>query len=604
VSSIPASEPAPPPRLLRAALFGLLAGAAAGALEMALRLAGHDEPSVVRRSTELVGYAMSWYAPLGALAFFVLAVLLRLAGWRARPVRVPAGRGRWRGARGAATLCALALAGSWLYAVLRDRSGEIEPPAKARPAPEEAPNVLLVCVDTLRADALGCYGAAAPTPAIDALAARGALFERALAPASWTLPSVASVFTSRLPAEHDCLDFDRTIDAEVPTLADALTAVGYDCRAFLGNPLVEPRHGFERGFRLFDVYGHDLEGRLLLTRAFSKTLRMTRLLSYRGRRPILAWQAAFPFVTTRLTAYTLDEDLNERVFAHGEPGGGGARFLYVQYVSPHTPYLEHPLRFLKTALPLDAAHVEDLRARYAGEVTYVDAQLGELLERLTATGFLERAYVVVTSDHGEEFLEHGRFEHGYGLHHEVLRVPLVIAGPGIASGTRIAEPVQLLDLAPTLLDLVGVERPAAFEGQSLRARLEGQPGEVRLPIFAEISSRFLTPDLEDDHVPRRGLLQTAADDGRWKVLRRRSASGALLGEELFDLERDPGELAPLDAAAPQAVALALLRAALDEYDARERAAEAGELGSDEMEQIKALGYVGNDVEAPPPTESP
>ncbi len=586
--SAPAATPRPPhlPRTGRSLAFGLLVGATLGAVEMGLRLLGEDDPSVLRRSTELVGYAVSWYAPAGALLFLVGAALLRLAR-----VRLPAGRGRWRSARGVATLCVLSLAGSWLAAALRDSPGQLSPAPVA--PPRDAPNLLVICVDTLRADALGCYGAApGATPAIDELARRGALFENALASASWTFPSVASILTSVLPVRHGCVDFDRAIAADLATLPGALADAGYECDGLVGNPLLEPPHGFARGFHFYDAYGHDLEGELLLTRVFSKSLRVTKLLSYKGRRPILAWQASFPFVTTRLTAYTLDEDLNERVFEHLDFSGDRPRFLYVQYVSPHTPYLEHPLRFLKTPLPLDAAHLDELRERYRGEVGYTDAMLAELLARLEGTGFLERAYVVITSDHGEEFLEHGGFEHGYGLHREVVRVPLVVAGPGIAPGTRISEPVQLLDVAPTLLDLAGVMAPKTFQGRSLRPLLESRQGEAsRTPAYAEISSRFLTPDEHDDERPRRALLQTAVDTGRWKVVRRRSAAGALLREEIYDLERDPLELAPLASRAEAPGSLGPLLQGLETYEATPRAGAATELSAEQIERMQGLGYV-------------
>jgi arylsulfatase A-like enzyme len=589
VSAAPTSDPARPPSLHRALFFGLLGGAALGGVEMAVRLAGKDDSSVVRRSSELVGYAISWYAPLGALGAVLAAALLRLAG---KPL--PRGRGRWQSARGVATLFALALAGSVLFASLRDRPG-LAPGSEHGAARADAPNLLVVVVDTLRADALGCYGAHAPTPVIDALAARGARFERVRASASWTLPSVASLFTSRLPVDHRCVDFGRSIDATLPTLASALAAAGYDCDAFLGNPLLPAQDGFARGFRLYDAYGHNLEGALLLTRAFSRVLRALELVNYRGRRPFPCWQAAFPFVTTRITAYTLDEDLNQRVFARSNLAAQSGRFLYVQYVAPHTPYLAHPLGFLKTPPPLDAAHLDLLRERYHGEVVYSDAMLGELLARLEREGFLRNAYVVVTSDHGEAFLEHGRFEHGYDLHREVVDVPLVIAGPGIAPGTRVAEPVELLDLAPTLLDLAGVAIPESFHGRNLRPLLAGRTAFARAPARAEISSRFLTPDRDDAAPPRGALLQTAIDDGRWRILRRRSAAGRLLDEQVYDLDRDPGEIAPLT---PHPPGVEPLQKLLDAYDGLSRAGAESELSAEQLERMQGLGYVGAEAERP------
>jgi arylsulfatase A-like enzyme len=636
-----------PAGLVRSIVLGLFVGATFGAVEMAARLWGNDDPSVARRAPELLLYAVTWNALAGAVLFLLAALVARFGrgrSWptaREGPAAIQAGTVTALGAtilalvllgerlldrpatiRAATLLLVLSVAvlAGWFVArrlsarpggrVARlarqlerpwvlvacgalllfgaggltvTRQGRVLLDATAPPVevdPGDAPDVLVVMIDTLRADALGCYGGEARTPNMDALAARGVVFEDVFAPSSWTLPSVASLFTSTYPWQHGCTDFDRRIAGPLPSLPELLRDAGYRCRGVVGNPFVDESRGFARGFEVFDVYTHEVERRLFVTRFFELSLELTRLLVDRQRSLVPWLEPRPPFLSTRLTFYAQDEDLNDRVRSFAWPVRDRPAFTYVHYVAPHTPYLEHPLPFLKTQPPGTEDNVEELRARYLEEVAYTDRAVGELLEALESDRILEDTIVVITSDHGEEFLEHGGWEHGTGLYQEVVRIPLIVAGPGIAEGRRVARRVQLVDVAPTLLELAGLEVPESFVGASLVPELAaGAAPGPEASVFCEVETRALT----------RGERFVGVVAGEWKVVRRRSKDGALVEQEIYHLPSDPGEHTPLSE--PMEEMGALLEA-LDAYESLQADHGSRPLTPDELEKIQALGYGG------------
>ncbi len=648
------------PAALRALGLGLLAGAAFGTVEVALRLAGNDDPSVARRGLALLRYGALWNALLGAslavfaallgriavgndwrsareggaavvigaLAAFVtpivgllalsdrltrssaiirvcvlviLALCAILVGWTvARRLSArPAGpAAKWVLASAHPRWIAVAMTvvialSTWL--TLRSQSRVVHAGDRsAAPAPVRAaagaaaPDVLLILVDTLRADALACYGAEADTPNIDALAARGALFEDVYAPASWTLPSVASLFTSTLPSSHGLSDFGQSIAADQETLAERFGASGYRCRAVVGNPFVNAPAGFARGFEVFDVYSQEVERTLFAARLFELSLELSGL--WRDpKRSIVPWfePQAFPFVGSRLSFYVEDRDINRRMRDYAWLPSDRPAFLYAHYVGPHTPYLEHPTRLLKSQPSLEEAHLTELRARYASEVEQTDAAIGDLLARIGAERDLDDMLVVVTSDHGEEFLEHGQFEHGHGVYQEVVHVPLIVAGPGVPRGARVEGIAQLLDVAPTLLDLAGIETPETFAGRSLAPLFADSTEFAAGVALCEATARTLTPDGPSFGIVSRG----------WKVIRQRARDGELRHEEIYDLEHDPGEEHPLTASSdglpPEIEELRAQLGAL-EQSVRIRSTSVVVDG----EALDAMGYSGEDAFEP------
>jgi arylsulfatase A-like enzyme len=420
-----------------------------------------------------------------------------------------------------------------------------------------APSVLVVLVDTLRADHLGCYGAApSPSPVVDRLAAGGLVFEHAVAQSSWTMPSVATLFTGLHPRSHGVVgasadgasaasDPGFLADA-LPTLAEHAEAAGITTVGVSASPLVSRATNLARGFETFVEFGWD-----------------------RARKD---WPPA--------------AEVNAR-FLRWLEQNRGLRFLaYLHYMDPHDPYTPpaalrppapagvrpevaagqiDPLA-RRPGAPLTSAEVGHLRRLYDAEIRAWDAELGTLLDALAAQGPI----VVVTADHGEEFLEHGRLKHRVHLYDELLHVPLVIAGPGVRPG-RVAEQVQGIDFFPTLAGLLGTAPPRDLPGNDLLA------ARPEAPAFSE-TLYGLMPDGATTPIVS---LRTAA----WKLIH----APALGRWELYDLVRDPAERQDRFASAPEGAALAQLLAAWEAAAPAPPRAEGHDpaLG----EKLRALGYV-------------
>jgi arylsulfatase A-like enzyme len=440
---------------------------------------------------------------------------------------------------------------------------------------------VLLVVDTLRADHLGAYGYGRPTsPVLDGLAAEGVLFTDVTAPSSWTRPSMGSLFTSRLPSEHGAVSVREVLDPELPTVAERLRDAGYRTLGISGNfPHVHEKNGLARGFETFvslvfsvDTAQHDTLMRIPL------------------------WPEA---PDTPLRAPTAEE-LNERVFAELPEAGERPLFLYVHYMDPHSGYLA-PERFRSlferapaaASLPeatadylveLAAGRVEPAAGErerlvdlYDAEIRYVDSQIALLLAELDARGYGRNTVVVVLSDHGEEFADHGGWFHGITLHGELLRVPLIFHDRRglLPRGVR-RDPVELLDVPVTLLALADLEPAPGMRGRSLF-------GSPQIEEGARVAE--LHPGVREERVgPSRHRLAIAR--GGWKVLVDRDGVPTL-----YRLERDPDEQNPLPASHPaappslvdQARSLALALASREPVDP-------AALSAAEREALRALGY--------------
>ena len=433
--------------------------------------------------------------------------------------------------------------------------------------------MLIVVLDTFRADRLTAYGGTLGlTPFLDELATHGALFERAYAASSWTSPSVASLLTSRHPLQHAVRTFDSVLgDAEV-TLAETLRPLGYDAAGLAANPLLSAEHGYGQGF---DTWQVDRAGPRGLDKVRGAQL----------RREALAW-----------------------VDARAKKREARPALLYLQFMDMHSSYEPPPQLRSHFAPGLGLAEIvalnarlndrhaparfstftEDevarLRALYDGESVALDTELRLLFADLEKRGFLDGAFVVVTADHGEEFREHGVMAHGNSLFEAVVRVPLLLIGPGIEPGRRVAEPVSLVDVAPTLLALLGVPVPPSFEGRSLASRLvqPQQPeyaGEIP-DVLLDLPSRGEeAPTGIQPHVA--GLLH-----GSRKLLV--DATGRAV---VYDLARDPEERAP--DTSPDGNLDLVARLLAERERLASRAAAPGlrvTVDEETKEQLRALGY--------------
>jgi len=449
------------------------------------------------------------------------------------PVATPKARRAWLQV---ALLAAGILGATALFFALR-RPGQV-------PQATRGLNLLLVTLDTTRADRLGCYGhAAAKTRHIDRLAAEGTRFETVIAPAPITLPSHSSILTGLYPFEHGVRNNGNFYLAErFPTLATVLKARGYRTGAFVSSFILDRRYGLDRGF---DVYDDRMEGEYAQVVALQAERRGDR------------------------TALALGRFIDARAKEPGAPF-----FAWLHLYDPHEPYRPpRPFRDLFAQDPYD------------GEIAFADAILASVLDRLRAAGLLDRTLVVVTADHGESLGEHGETTHSMFVYEGAIRVPLVVWRPGLVpAGRVVSDPVRLVDVAPTVLELLG-ERPLqAPHARSLLPLIEGRPAGPPPPAYAET----LLPKFYMNWAPLRALR-----DGRYKLI-------DAPRPELYDLQADPGESRNLYAERTQTAQA--LRQGLERLAAAGDAMSLQTLDREAMEKLAALGYIGAGAE--PQTAAP
>lgn len=424
--------------------------------------------------------------------------------------------------------------------------------------PPKRPNVLLVTIDTLRADHLGTYGYARPTsPGIDAFAARSAVFENAHSSSSWTLPSLASIHTSLLSTTHGCWKISSRLEPEFTTAAELLRDAGYDTAMVACHIFLSAQYGLQQGFTHVD--------------------------DELVRPPSDAAEAiSSPGVTERGVRFL------ERKAAAAEDVPW---FLWLHYFDPHDAYLPHEgySEEFGTGAEIDL---------YDGEIAFTDHHVGLVLEKLAELGLEDDTIVVITADHGEEFGEHGFRRHGYSLYQEAVRIPLVVRVPGGAP-RRIPEVVSNVDLLPTLLEACGLE-VGRLQGATCAHELEGRSllaairGTDALPPGAAVSE-VRWHDGQDLRALR---------EGSWKLVEDQSADRKTDQGALYDLARDPGEKTDLRAtedarsrALTEAVMHRLGRAL--QWAACYPLVEPYTPTAGDMQRLQDLGYAG-DAAAPAP----
>ncbi|MFN2426686.1 MAG: sulfatase [Candidatus Binatia bacterium] len=460
--------------------------------------------------------------------------------------------------------------------------------------PPRPTNVVVVLVDTLRSDHLGCYGYSRDTsPNIDRLASSGYVFDAAIAQSSWTAPSVASLFTSLYPSVHGVVRWGSTVAPELETLAEVLQKRGLKTAGFSANmAFVNPEKGFDQGFDVFEV----------LTRR---------------ARADESKEKIFGKVASEASTVT------DRAIRHLDEVGGQPFFLYVHYIDPHTPYnapAPYRERFVTESVGVVRKSHDDLFAisgtisagdddvphlieLYDGEIAYTDAQIGRLLGHLEDAGLMERTLVVITSDHGEEFLEHRGWVHGTTLYREQVQVPLIVRMPdGAGGGRRIAEPIELVDVGPSLLEQHGAPDHRRTQGHSFASLMLPDGGFARLRRWFRSAWKAVEAPHEDS--PSRAnafselvkVTKDAREPRHAKALRSERWSYLLDGsgaDELFD-NADTAQADDLSSSQP-GVATEMNRTLLDVLKRSEAFGELptqNETLSDEQrEKMRALGYV-------------
>lgn len=460
------------------------------------------------------------------------------------------------------------------------------------------PNLLLIVSDTLRADALSCYGGPARTPNICSLAERGALFERAWSNGAWTLPSSVAILTGQHPngfarsgGQADKNGF-YYVDAGEELLAESLGARGYQAVAFVENQVVR-RPQVLQGFEERPVWDQEwlkrdhgawaaAEGFDTSDFRYDQIAASVRYLRQEARPPFFAlvWimDPHAVYQPERRFASSLAFDYSK--LPHPPD-------YYARLAAPDVPKNEW-LDFTRLAPAMSQTEIDFVHLLYRTEVESVDERVGFLLRELEGRGLRDDTLVVFLSDHGEGFREHGMVFHSdKRLYEEFVRIPLLVAGPGIPGGRRLAEPVSHVDLLPTLRELLSLPRREGLPGRSLAALLRG-------------SSRELAPAPQYISGISRRNGYAALVEGRHKLLLLQGTP------KLFDLASDPGEARDLAAEEPGRVVE--LRARIDAFgaeDERRRRERAGRVDAETLkraegetlQQLRELGYL-DDGEPP------
>lgn len=407
-------------------------------------------------------------------------------------------------------------------------------PAGCGPRPPD--RVLLVSIDTLRADHVGCYGATrAHTPQMDEIGARGVRFAATLSPAPLTLPAHVSLMTALDPPAHGVRHNSiYRLNEKIPTLAERMREAGFATAAFVGAVVLDPRFGLARGF---DHYDDRMESRV------------SGLVGYAERRADRVVDAALAWIRQAPPRF----------------------FLWVHLYDPHASY-DPPPGFASAFASRP----------YDGEIAFADAELGRLLAGIRGRWGESGLVVVVTSDHGESLGEHAEPTHSYTIYDATQRVPLLMSGPGLAAGRVIEAQVRLIDVAPTLLGLVGAAPLTGVAGMDLRPLIAGSEREERIAYLETLATQ-----IDFRWSPLLGLRT-----GRFKYIRAPRP-------ELYDLVADPGETINRADDEPDRVAaldlqLSALLKGMAEMAAARSPGALVELSKPDRERLRSLGYLARD----------
>lgn len=464
----------------------------------------------------------------------------------------------------------------------------------------DRPNICFILIDSVRADHFPCYGySRIDTPNIDRMAKEGVVYENAIVAAPWTLQSVSSIFTGLYPSQHGVSWGHQILDEEHSTLAEMLRDGGYHTVGWSANPWIDPRTNLSRGFNEFVQ-----TGRIFNTSKPGKWQR--------------AVEKAYMLMRSRIVSSKGGEQLVRLAQKHFKRLGSSSTpfFNFMFYLEPHSPY-QPKKNIARKLLPADVSHRDALNINwrpndyyvgksklterdfqvltdlYDAEIIGTDERIGKNIEALEEAGILDDTIVIIAGDHGENFGHHGLVGHGYGLHDDLVRVPLIIRYPKrFAPGTRIPAQVQVQDLVPTLLELGGVDRtqyPKLNQNGSLlpekissQARKWTFAEHIRpsRETFYELAKKY--PDFD----PTRYVQDRRAIRGDgWKYVAVTDGS-----KELYDLNQDAAENNNLAEAQPDKAKE--LHAHLDaNLPISADGAAVMEMDDLTREHMRALGYV-------------
>ncbi len=451
------------------------------------------------------------------------------------------------------------------------------------PLAEPRPNIILIVVDTLRADRLGAYGNdRGLTPFLDSLFERGIVFRNAYATSSWTYPSVSSILTSRYPQQHRVVHWESILSESETTFPEVLAEAGYDTFAFQANQLVSAGRGFAQGFdhyRVYPVKKEKVGGVVSHARIFHERASVLN-------RDAIEW-------VKRSRA----ESPRER-----KPF-----FLYMQYMEPHYPWRPTSESIAQTFAGMDDPDVASLNSNffvarpfppteenwsrirdlYDAAIRDLDNQLRQFFDELDAIGALENSYVFFISDHGEELGEHGGLAaHGLSLFNEEIHVPLIVIPPSFGEGVAVPETISLVDIAPTILAIAGLRAPSSFVGRSFEAVLrQDSASNHRSDERGAYSS--LEPQELKEEIPAHQKIRHRASYVRRATKVVELEAGDL---RMYRLDEDPGETDPLPLGWDESALEDAYRLAAEVAGTDAAAAKTISVSKAMRERLKALGY--------------
>jgi arylsulfatase A-like enzyme len=449
-------------------------------------------------------------------------------------------------------------------------------------ADPSAPDIILVSIDSLRPDHLGCYGYPKPTsPTIDRLARGGVRCDNVISTTSWTLPAHAALFTGLYDSAHGLVDDGMRLAEAHETLAEVLAQAGYQTAGFFGGPYLHPAYGLNQGFHTYESCMTKLPDN-----ASEKQIRK------QARIPNSVSHADITGPRTLEKYSDWLQKTDERpmfVFLHL----WDVHYDYIppeKYIELFDPDYEGELDvsdYMQNSAIVQGMTVRDLqhvRALYNGEIRFTDDVLGEMLTALELKGRDRQALIIVTADHGEEFFDHGGKGHTRTLYDEVIKVPLIWSWTGnLPEGTNVTDQVRIIDIMPTILGLANVKSEAKIQGRDISPLLRGE----------SLDSQSALSEL---HLPNRKAL--ALRTGQLKIHKLLKPTGQLL----FNLFEDPGEHKPLDHETEALRSLladleTVTRESLNLYVARAQGtAQEAQVTEELRQRLQSLGYIGDGEE--------
>jgi len=439
---------------------------------------------------------------------------------------------------------------------------------------ESKPNVLLVMVDTLRADHLSCYGSDLKTPNLCRLAEDGTTYQ-GFSHASWTKPATASLITSTLPSTHNAMSKPSSLSQDLVLIPEAMQEAGYTTGGVVSNVNLAESFGFAQGYDDYYYLAPDY--------LFGAEESSSKLIVYQLARTLIL--GVFGGDATYFNDFYQDSEVvNGVAFDWLDKRKDERFFLFLHYMDPHDPYLEHPYNGVGISRASmqepEPEMAERLHELYRGEIEYLDENFGKLLAKLDAEGLYDDTVIVLTADHGEEFNEHGGFWHGLTLYDEQIHVPLLIKWakdgerPNRGADSGIA---RLIDVGPTILGTAGIEIPETMQGIDLRT-----PFSARLEKDQQVFS-------EEDH--EGNVLWSLRTEDEKLIIANEHNPRRLPEREYFDVSSDPLEMDGYSD--PDAETRLEELAELQRLAAEGKAVQGEDVEMDlpTCQRLKAIGYV-------------